>query len=114
MKKSRLLAKVLMLTAPVIFSASVVMAQTDARAKKPGDKTGIAIEKKQQDLQNKRSVNGVTSVSPAKLNAPSAARPCVTSVRKNTNEITQVMLNKMPKDRQDFVKAHPERFTIVN
>lgn len=114
MKKSKILTKALLLSAPFILGVGVVMAQTDARAKKPGNKTSIASEKKVAELQNKKNVAQTAIDSQSKIHAKAGARPCVTSVRKNPNEITQAMLNKMPKDRQAFVKAHPERYTILN
>ncbi len=114
MKKTKLLAKALMLSAPILFSANFLLAQTDASAKKPGNKTALATDKKNAELQNKKTIGEAAAVSASKTKAKTGERPCVTNVRKNPNEITQSMLSKMPLDRQAFVKSHPEKYTIVN
>lgn len=116
MKRQKLLTKAILMMLPVAFCGSVAFAQS---AKKPGRKDVAAVERKNAELQNKVAANSTTGAvtTPVKKSAAAttnANRPCITSVRKNPYEVTQAMLNKMPKDRQEFVKAHPEKFTIVN
>ncbi len=115
MKKSKMLGKVMIAALPAILAGSIAFAQTST-AKKAGRKDVAVAMQKNQELQNKIAANCRQSTSVEKKSASDvkAARPCVTSVRKNPNEVTQTMLSKMPVERQNFVKSHPEKYTIVN
>jgi|CXWJ01.1.fsa_nt_gi hypothetical protein len=108
MKKQTLLKKTAILALPAIMICAISFGQSD-NAKKPGDKLQAATTKTKSELAQKHQANRTVY-----KNNSSTERSCIKPDAKKANIVTQSMLKKMPKDRQEFVKANPQRFTIVN
>lgn len=108
MKKQTFLKRTAILALPAIMICTISFGQSD-NAKKPGNKTEAAAAKTKSELIQKHQANGTTY-----KNSSSTERSCVKPDLKKGNIVTKAMLEKMPKDRQAFVKANPQRFTIVN
>lgn len=108
MKKQTLLRRTAIMAIPAVMICAISFGQSD-NAKKPGDKTQVATEKTKKELMQKHQSNGT-----AYKNSSSTERSCYKPDAKKGNIVTQAMLKKMPKDRQEFVKANPQRFTILN
>jgi hypothetical protein len=143
MKKNKLILKSLVFLMPAAFICSATQAQNDSKQSavvstaKPKASATIKEKYEANGLQwNENSSKASAAPAPTSLkdkNAPSAsskvsknplsstglktnsaARPCVNKVAKGPGILTKATFNNLSPKTQEFIKNHPEKYTIVD
>ena len=113
MKKMNMIKKVMFLLAPVMLAGFLATAQNCG-----GKSKQVAVASK--DLKAKYEANGVqfneTEAKQVTTSSANGARSCVKD--KNTavkpNQVSKQLFDKLPAERQAYVKNHPEKFILVD
>lgn len=116
MKQNGLLKKVLFMALPFVMLSIASQAQCSK-------KQSAECQRKYSEMKAKYEANGLQwneaemkKNCTAKNTQSASARQCVKD--KNAavapNKVSKALLAKLPKERQEYVKSHPEKYTIID
>lgn len=108
MKKMNLFGKGLLLLVSFSLSCPILMAQNEVKKSKQTTVTA-------SELKVKYEANGMTlSAAQAQKISNSGARPCVKNTSTQPSAVKRSTFNNLSARTQEFIKNHPEKYTIVD
>ena len=112
MKKNKLIQKSLVFLIPAALICSFSNAQNDA---KQNSSTTAIQSKASPSLKAKYEANGLQWNENAKVNS-TTTRTCFKdkNAKVAPNKVSKNLLSRLPKERQEYVRNHPEKYIIVN